>query len=55
MTTRQFYRECERLYAQINWNNKESVHRYNEKVRELRHMRDEEEERRKENEIRVGN
>lgn len=42
MTAREMYRECERLYKQVDWSNKESIHRYNEKVRELRRLREEE-------------
>ena len=43
MTARELYRECERLYAQVNWKDKESIHRYNEAVRELHKQRKEEE------------
>ena len=31
-----YYKECERLYAQVNWNSRESIHRYNEMRREMR-------------------
>lgn len=48
MTIQQMYKECERLYAQVDWSNKASIHRYNEAVRELRKMREEEEEKQKE-------
>lgn len=44
MTAREMYRECERLYKQVDWTNKESIHRYNEAVRVLRKQREEEEE-----------
>ena len=44
MTAREMYRECERLYKQVNWNSKESIRRYNEAVRELRKQREKEEE-----------
>lgn len=44
MTRQQMYRELERLYAQVDWSNKESIHRYNELAREYRHMVEEEEE-----------
>ena len=44
MTSRELYRECERLYAQVDWNNKESIRRYNEKVKELRKQREAEQE-----------
>ena len=46
MTARQFYRECERLYCKVDWSNKDSIHQYNEKVRELRHLMEKEEEER---------
>lgn len=44
MTVQQMYKQIERLYAQVDWSNKESIHRYNEAVRRLRKMREEEEE-----------
>lgn len=44
MTAREMYRECERLYQQVDWTSKESIHRYNEAVRALRKQREEEEE-----------
>ena len=44
MTSREYYRECERLYLQVDWNNRESIHRYNEAVRQLRKQREKEEE-----------
>lgn len=44
MTKRQMYRELERLYTQVDWSDKESVRRYNEKAREYRKMVEEEEE-----------
>ena len=49
MTSRELYKECERLYAQVDWKSKESIHRYNEAVRQLRKQREQEEEERKEN------
>lgn len=45
MTIQQMYKECERLYAQVDWTNKQSIHEYNEKVWELHKMREEENER----------
>lgn len=42
MTVQQMYRQIERMYAQVDWNNKESIHRYNEAVRQLHKMREEE-------------
>lgn len=44
MTIQQMYKECERLFALVDWENKESIRRYNEAVRELRKMREKEEE-----------
>ncbi len=44
MTSREMYKECERLYKETNWSNKESIHRYNEAVRELRKIREAENE-----------
>lgn len=41
MTVQQMYKEIERLYAQVDWSNKESIHRYNEAVRKLHRMREE--------------
>ena len=38
MTIQQMYRELERLYAQVDWSSKESIHRYNEKAREYRKL-----------------
>lgn len=50
MTPRElFYKQRERLYAQVNWNSRESIHHYNETVRELRKQMEQEEEKRKEN------
>jgi len=40
MNSRQLYRECERLYQQVDWTNRESIHQYNEKVRELHRQRE---------------
>ena len=48
MTSRELYRECERPYAQVNWKDKESIHRYNEAVRELHKQREREENERRE-------
>lgn len=42
MTTQQMYKQIERMYAQVNWNDKDSIHRYNEAVRQLHKMREEE-------------
>lgn len=47
MTSREMYRECERLYQQVDWTDKESIHRYNEAVRRLRKQREEEQEEQK--------
>ena len=44
MTKQQMYRELERLYTQVDWSNKESIRRYNEKAKEYRKMVEEEEE-----------
>lgn len=44
MTRQQMYRELERLYANVDWSNKDSIKRYNEKAREYRKMVEEEEE-----------
>lgn len=44
MTTQQMYKQIERLYAQVNWNSRESIHRYNEAVRELHKLREMEDE-----------
>ena len=48
MTRQQMYRELEKLYAQTDWTDRESIHRYNEKAREYRRMVAEEEERERE-------
>ena len=45
MTRQQMYRELERLYSNVDWSNKESIHRYNEHARAYRQMVAEEEER----------
>lgn len=45
MTRQQMYKELERMYCKVNWKDKESIRRYNEKAREYRHMVEEEEER----------
>ena len=52
MTSRELYKECERLYQQVNWKDRESIHRYNEKVRELHRQREAEAE--AQNEHRTG-
>ena len=44
MTRQQMYRELERMYQQVDWSNKESIRRYNEKAREYRKMVEEDEE-----------
>ena len=44
MTRQQMYRELERLYANVDWSNKDSIKQYNEKAREYRKMVEEEEE-----------
>lgn len=41
MTVQQMYKQIERLYAQVDWSNKESIHRHNEAVRKLHRMREE--------------
>lgn len=43
MTRQQMYKELERLYASVDWSNKESVKRYNELARMYRQMVAEEE------------
>ena len=43
MTKQQMYRELERMYTQVDWSNKESIQRYNEKAKEYRKMVEEEE------------
>jgi len=43
MTRQQMYRELERLYTQVDWSNKESIRKYNEKAREYRKQVEEEE------------
>ena len=50
MTIQQMYKELEKLYCKVDWSNKESIHRYNEKAREYRKMVSEAEERSKSNE-----
>lgn len=44
MTRQQMYRELERLYANVDWSNKDSIKQYNEKAREYRKIVEEEEE-----------
>ena len=48
MTRQQMYKELEKLHAQVDWTSRESIHQYNEKAREYRHMVEEEEERERE-------
>lgn len=43
MTRQQMYRELEKLYAQVDWSDKESIKRYNEKAKQYRKMVEEEE------------
>ena len=50
MTIQQMYRELERLYSQVDWSNKESIHEYNVKAREYRQKVAEEYEKREEQE-----
>ena len=38
MTRQQMYKELERLYTEVDWTNKDSIHHYNELAREYRHM-----------------
>lgn len=38
MTRQQKYKELERMYAEVDWSNKESVARYNEAARRYREM-----------------
>ena len=45
MTRQQMYRELERMYANVDWTDKESIRQYNEKARQYRKMVEEEEER----------
>lgn len=47
MTLQQMYKELERLYQQVDWTDRESIRRYNEKAREYRKMVEEEEEKKK--------
>lgn len=47
MSSRDIYKECERLYRQVNWNDRKSIHEYNEKVRELHRQREAEAEERR--------
>lgn len=44
MTSRELFRECEKLFRETDWSDQESVHRYNEAVRKLRKQREEEQE-----------
>ena len=44
MTRQQMYRELERMYQQVDWSDKESIHQYNEKAREYRKQVEREEE-----------
>lgn len=45
MTRQQMYKELERMYQQVDWSDKESIQRYNEKAREYRKIVEEEEKR----------
>ena len=38
MTRQQMYKELERLYCNTDWNDKESIRRYNEAARAYRKM-----------------
>ena len=38
------YQELEKLHAQVDWNDRESIHRYNEKAREIRRRFEQEQE-----------
>lgn len=42
MTSSQLYRECERLFAQVDWTNPDSVRKYNEAVQALQAQREKE-------------
>lgn len=42
MTIQMAYKECERLFCEIDWEDQESVRRYNEAVKRLEEMRKEE-------------
>lgn len=48
------YRELERLYAQVDWSSKESIHRYNEEARRYRKMFEEQEEQEREEREKEG-
>lgn len=48
MTRQQMYRQLEKLYAQVDWTSKESIHRYNEAARAYRQQVAEEEEKERE-------
>jgi len=52
MTSRELYREAERLYRNVDWTNRQSIHEYNEKVRELHRQREREAEESNEHGIR---
>lgn len=39
MTIQQMYKECERLFCAIDWEDQESVRRYREAVKRLEEMR----------------
>lgn len=41
MTIQQMYKECERLFCEINWDDQESVRKYQEAVKRLEEMRKE--------------
>lgn len=38
---KEYYKECQRLYGQVNWDSRESIHMYNEMRREMRKMYEE--------------
>lgn len=44
MTRQQMYRKLEKLYCNVDWNNKESIRRYNEMAQQYRKMVEEEKE-----------
>lgn len=41
MTIQQMYKELERLYCRVDWGDRESIRRYNEKAWQYRKMVDE--------------
>ena len=42
MTSQELYRKCEELFKKVDWTNRESIHEYNQAVRELHKQRDRE-------------